>query len=162
MTKTYRKGAIGALLDEYERAINELKEVISVIPDDTLTVIIDRQTKDEHCMTVQRILSHVVHAGNGYATFIHNVKGQERIRPTLVYRTTVKEYIDDLTGMFSFTEEVFKKFTEDDVEPSPDMPLIHTKWGQQYDVEQMMEHAIVHVLRHRRQLERIIATVLHL
>lgn len=30
---------------------------------------------------------------------------------------------------------------------------INTKWGQQYDVEQMLEHAIVHILRHRRQIK---------
>ncbi|WP_294276359.1 hypothetical protein [uncultured Chryseobacterium sp.] len=30
---------------------------------------------------------------------------------------------------------------------------INTLWGQQYDVEQMLEHAIVHILRHRRQIE---------
>jgi len=29
-------------------------------------------------------------------------------------------------------------------------------WRQLYDVEQLMEHAIVHVLRHRRQIERFL------
>jgi hypothetical protein len=29
-----------------------------------------------------------------------------------------------------------------------------TSWGQLYDIEQLMEHAIVHVLRHRRQIEQ--------
>ena len=33
---------------------------------------------------------------------------------------------------------------------------IKTRWGQLYDVDQLFEHAIVHVLRHRRQIERFI------
>ncbi|MDX1940766.1 MAG: hypothetical protein SFU99_09460, partial [Saprospiraceae bacterium] len=29
-------------------------------------------------------------------------------------------------------------------------------WGQVFDLEQMLEHAIVHILRHRRQIERFL------
>ena len=31
---------------------------------------------------------------------------------------------------------------------------IVTQWGQVFDIDQMMEHAIVHILRHRRQIEK--------
>jgi hypothetical protein len=33
---------------------------------------------------------------------------------------------------------------------------IDSRWGVQYDMEQMLEHAIVHILRHRRQIERFL------
>jgi hypothetical protein len=33
---------------------------------------------------------------------------------------------------------------------------INSRWGVQYDMEQMLEHAIVHILRHRRQIERFL------
>ena len=33
MNKTYRKGAIGALTDEYEKALEELKNILINIPD---------------------------------------------------------------------------------------------------------------------------------
>ena len=29
-----------------------------------------------------------------------------------------------------------------------------SRWGEEYGIEQMLEHAITHNLRHRRQLER--------
>ena len=32
---------------------------------------------------------------------------------------------------------------------------IDTKWGMTYNLEQLLEHAIVHILRHRRQIERL-------
>ena len=33
-----------------------------------------------------------------------------------------------------------------------------TPWGTTYTLEQMLEHAIVHILRHRRQIERLLQT----
>ena len=33
---------------------------------------------------------------------------------------------------------------------------IRSRWGAMYDLEQLLEHAIVHVLRHRRQIERFL------
>jgi hypothetical protein len=36
-------------------------------------------------------------------------------------------------------------------------PQIYTsRWGEPYNVEQMLEHAVVHPMRHRIQLERIL------
>jgi uncharacterized damage-inducible protein DinB len=35
--------------------------------------------------------------------------------------------------------------------------VINSPWGVVYDLEQMLEHAIVHVLRHRRQIEKFIS-----
>jgi hypothetical protein len=44
MQKTYRQGAIGALLDEYERAIIDLQQVISHVSNTQLTTIADHTT----------------------------------------------------------------------------------------------------------------------
>ncbi len=36
------------------------------------------------------------------------------------------------------------------------VPVTHTsRWGEPYSIEQMLEHAIVHPMRHRIQLERL-------
>ncbi|MEO5893203.1 MAG: DinB family protein [Ferruginibacter sp.] len=155
MDKIYRQGAIGALLDEYERAIADLKNVIEKIPDKLLTVITDPDTGDENCRSIQAILAHVVHSGYGYATSIHNMKGNIIRRPGKIFHTTVKEYVDDLTSVFTFTENIFKEIKDDELEQFNDSLKIQTGWGQLYDTEQLTEHAIVHILRHRRQIERI-------
>ncbi|HUQ34137.1 MAG TPA: hypothetical protein VM095_18595, partial [Pyrinomonadaceae bacterium] len=34
--------------------------------------------------------------------------------------------------------------------------VIKTRWGAVYDAEGLLEHAIVHLLRHRRQIEKFI------
>ena len=155
MTKTFRKGAIGAFLDEYERALTELINITKTIPDEELTIILDKQTEDENCKSVQTILSHVVSSGFGYATSIHNSKGNSLVRPGKTFHFTVKEYIVDLTHVFSFTEKVLNESREEDLEQLDHSLKIKTGWGQVYDTEQLMEHAIVHILRHRRQIERL-------
>lgn len=157
MSGKYRSGAIGALLDEYERAISDLKNVIRKIPDAFLVTIIDRDTSDENCRTIQAILSHVVHAGYGYATSIYNnhTKGKAT-RPDKAYRPTVQAYLQDLDNMLAFTEKIFAGIKDTELEQNDNSLKILTSWGQQYDIEQLMEHAIVHILRHRRQIKRFL------
>jgi uncharacterized damage-inducible protein DinB len=149
-----RTGAIGALLDEYERAITDLKAVIITIPDQALTTIADPHTKDENCISVQTVLSHVADAGYSYATYIHNSKGHNKEWPDDVVHSTIAGYITELDHVFKFTEEVLKEFKDEDLEQLDNALKMHVGWGQWYDIEQLMEHAIVHVLRHRRQLEQ--------
>src|SRR6185436_16093858 len=155
MTRNSRQGAIGALLDIYGQAISDLKEVIVDIPDNALTIITDSNTTDENCRSVQTILSHVVHSGYGYATRTHNLKGYNSSRPDKSFHLTIREYSDDLNNVFIYTEKVFKEIKEHEVEQLDNALKIKTEWGQVYDIEQMMEHAIVHILRHKRQIEKI-------
>jgi len=155
MSKTLRQGAVGSLLDEYERAISDLKKVIAAIPDSSLDITIDLQTTDDNCKSIQTILSHVVSSGYGYATSIHNLKGYGMVRPDKTFHTTIKEYLEDLKNLFSFTENVFMEINDSELEQHDNSLKITTSWGQKYDIEQLMEHAIVHILRHRRQIERL-------
>ncbi|KAF2081989.1 DinB family protein [Flavobacterium sharifuzzamanii] len=147
MTKTYRQGAIGAVLDEYERAILDLSKTISSFSDTALTATIND-------VSIQSILSHVVRSGYAYALYIQKLLGEQNNIPDLVYRKTVSEYQNDLTAFFIFTENVLKNFSDNQLEECDDEKKITTSWGQVYDIEQMMEHAIVHILRHRRQIEK--------
>jgi len=154
MTKPLRTGAVGALLDEYERALDDLKRVIETIPDPALPFVIDAQTTNADCRSVQSVLAHVVSSGFGYATSIHNHQGHQLARPAKVPRPTIREYLDDLDRVFEFTARVFAELQDADLEQLDDSRKIKTGWGQLYDIEQLTEHAIVHVLRHRRQLEK--------
>jgi hypothetical protein len=151
----YRQGAVGALLDLYEQVISDLKKAIEDIPDEALTVIIDPQTTNEDCRSVQTILSHVVYAGFGYATSIQNLVEDKVSRPGKTYHRTTREYSEDLTNVFSYTEAIFKEIKDNDLEQLDNSLKIKTRWGQLYDIEQMTEHAIVHILRHKRQIDKI-------
>lgn len=152
----HRTGAIRALLDIYQQAISSLKEVITAIPDEELTIVYDPHTADEDCRSIQTILTHVVYSGLGYASSISNHKGGTLSRPEKAFHLSVKEYLDDLDQVFQFTEQVFSRLTDEALEQLNPSQKIKTGWGQSYDIEQLTEHAIVHILRHKRQIERFL------
>ena len=58
--------------------------------------------------------------------------------------------------MFNYAVQLFEDYPGLAVEELDNQQKIMVRWGQLYDVEQLMEHAIVHVLRHRRQVERFL------
>jgi len=147
-------GAIGALLDEYERSIAELMPVVKKVSDHDLSVIVDHETKDEDCRSIQTILTHVVRAGYAYATYIRNHQGEKLNFVIPNHSDSSKEYIDALNSMFLFTIKIFEDYPNINLEENDTNKKMHVSWGQYYDVEQLMEHAIVHILRHRRQIER--------
>lgn len=154
---TYRdNGAIGAILDEYEKAINELNLVIKDVSSQQLEAIVDHETKDKDCRSIQTILTHVVRAGYGYATYILKSQGEKVTFHKPSHLPTAELYIEALKEMFLFNEKLFDDYPNIILEENEREKQMHVSWDQHYNVEQLMEHAIVHILRHRRQIERFI------
>lgn len=155
--KKYRdNGAIGALLDEYEKAMEELKNVIQPLSQKELVTIVDHETKDKDCESIQTILSHVVRAGYTYVISIRKWLGE-----TIDYKekerlSSIAEYLSALDEMFLYNVQLFEDYPNIQLEEYDVTKKIKVRWGQSYDVDQLLEHAIVHILRHRRQIERFI------
>jgi len=155
--KTYRdNGAVGAILDEYEKAILELQVLINNLSLSELTIIVDTKTTDLDCRSIQTILSHVVHSGYGYATYIRQSKGENIDFPDKVLLPTIKAYQEAISGMFKANEQLFVDYPNLELEEHDNTKKMRTNWGQSFDAEQILEHAIVHILRHRRQIERFL------
>ena len=70
------RGAIGALLDEYERAVEELIKLLDDINEEELVTIADQETVSSCCKSIQTILSHVVNAGYWYVRGIRVSLGE--------------------------------------------------------------------------------------
>lgn len=156
-TPHYRtNGAKGALLDEYERAINDLKRVIADIPPPVLAAIADPETDDPDCHSVQTVLTHVVRSAFGYATYIRRHQGEALDFRASKTCHTAAEYAAELDAAFAFTEKTFEAHPDIKLEVFETEQKMRVRWGQLYDAEQIMEHAIVHILRHRRQIERFL------
>jgi len=153
MDPNRRHGATGALLDEYERALRDLKECTGLFEDKDLHVIVDPLTTDERCRSVQTVLTHVVSSAYSYAVYIGNHRGMALQRPQPALRDSSTAYFEDLDQAFAFTCKVLEQVPDTALEEPDETRKIKTTWKQTYDIEQMMEHAIVHLLRHRRQLE---------
>ncbi|MBL7817835.1 MAG: DinB family protein [Saprospiraceae bacterium] len=156
-TQTYRNnGAIGALLDEYERALRDMKTVIETVTPTELTTIADTVTKDPDCLSIQTVLAHVVRSGYGYAIYIRNHAGERLPFCETHLLDSSEAYNQAIDAMFAYNVQVFDDYPNMDIEELDDSKKIVTRWGQRFDAEQLLEHAIVHILRHRRQIERFL------
>ncbi len=150
------RGAIGALLDEYERALKELLRLIKKVSPEELVTIADKKTKDPDCKSIQTILTHVVQSGYYYAEAIRVHQGEEiKHRPKKRLKS-IEEYRQALLEMFAYNEQVFEDYPKIKVVEKNNAKKVHVRWKQTYDVDQLMEHAICHILRHRRQIERFL------
>ncbi len=72
MKINYRKGGIGAVMDEYDRAAAEFINLIQSISETDFIKIVDTETTDDDCRSVQTIVSHVTNSGFGYANYIRD------------------------------------------------------------------------------------------
>lgn len=156
MKKIYRKGFVGAMMDEYERAATDLLQVIQTISQDDFIKIADTITTDPNCISIQSIMNHVVKAGYGYANYIRKMFGEPFTERKDDYElNTPQKACDEFKKMLAYSEDSLtgKWYTVfEDVQKN----TMKTTWGQEYDFEQMFEHAIVHILRHRRQVEKFL------
>jgi uncharacterized damage-inducible protein DinB len=154
MRETYRSGAIGALMDEYERAASELKRLIEQIPEADFVRVVDSETKDEDCRSAQTIMSHVVRSGYGYADYIREQFSiaSTRPQPKLLSREEALEQLDAALRYTAETLEGRWEMSDEEITGT----VINTRWGAVFTVEGLLEHAIVHILRHRRQIEKFI------
>lgn len=153
---TYRPGALGALFDEYEKALKELQSVLAGITKDQYQQVVDTETTDEDCRSIATITRHVVSSGFSYANYIRtalNLRTGQFSYDAIPFGDAKAE----LDRMFAFSLETFDGLWD---AMTPDLmfySMIRTRWGAVYDLEGIMEHAIVHLLRHRRQIQRFIA-----
>jgi hypothetical protein len=155
MKKNYRKGGIGAVMDEYERAAEELKNLVGKISETDFVKIIDTETKDDDCRSVQTIVSHVINSGYGYANYIRDWFSIPKSSPERRF-ISQNNFSMELEKMLLYSVETLQdkwEFSDDEIMK---VKMI-VRWGPQYDLEQLLEHAVVHILRHRRQIEKFIA-----
>ncbi len=152
MNKMYRKGAVGAMMDEYERAAAEFRAAVAGLTDEQYTRIADAETTDDCCRSPQTIMSHVVAAGYGYADYIRTAFGIAKDSPErrLLEHAESLERFDSMLAYTVATLDGKWEMPED--EWAAISMTVH--WGPTYDLEQLLEHAIVHILRHRRQIDK--------
>ena len=101
-------------------------------------------------------MAHVVRAGYVYAIEVRNKEGENLVHPKKVPLDDTTAIAIALDKMFAFNVLLFNDYPNVKLEESDADKKMRVSWGQLYDVEQIFEHAIVHILRHRRQIERFL------
>jgi hypothetical protein len=148
------RNAVHAILEEWDRA---RLEVVALLPRIRAAEFVNGDPRDASC--VRGILTHVVRAGYNYAKWICDVLEFPPPRAAdltmLSGREAFARAFEDLRADFF---AALAPLTDDHLDPTPGgdpPPHFRARWGEDYGVEQMLEHAICHNLRHRRQLERM-------
>src|SRR5215204_1474889 len=133
MRDAYRGGAVGALMDEYERAASELGRLVGRIPDDEFMRVVDAQTNDDDCRSAQTIMSHVVGAAYGYADYIREQFSIASTRPRRELLSR-REALEQLGAALEYTVQTLDgRWEMSDEEISK--TVIKSRWGVVYNVE---------------------------
>jgi hypothetical protein len=109
---------------------------------------------DSDYETPERLAAHIQNAARGYILWASEMLG----RPiTEIQRAQSWEDVwKDFDGFAEQTLAAWEKhgalITDEELEPAQSF---RTRWGAPYGIEQMLEHAVVHPMRHRIQLERL-------
>ncbi|MEW5701094.1 MAG: hypothetical protein AB1792_02530 [Candidatus Zixiibacteriota bacterium] len=151
-------GPLQALIDEYARAMAEWADVLNgVTPQQYIATM---SLSDANSPNLQAIGRHVAGAAHSYVDHIEDaLGGVDRGRRKHecdcdTPASTIRSAWEGFDRMVVLLSRV-RRFTDDDMEKVQFV----ARWGEHYNMSQMLEHAIVHILRHRRQIERWIRVV---
>lgn len=143
-----------ALMDEYKRASKDYIKVLSDISEEDFLIVRDHKTEDSDCKSIQTVIFHIIQSGYTYANYIQSLSNDTWLEYKLLINTT-KTAIQEIKKMLEYTEDSFHDNwykTNKELEKHS----FKTRWNVTYDLEQLLEHAIVHILRHRRQVENFL------
>ena len=152
--RSYRPGPVGSLADVYETTLTDFKRFLSEIPEERFSEMLNPGV-DEDFRSVRNIIAHVVRSGYVYADHIRKRFGEESSRPDFAF-DSVADGIAELDRMFRYTLDSLDNkwhLTDDDLLYT----VIKTSWTT-YDLEALLEHAVVHLMRHRRQIQKLLDT----
>jgi hypothetical protein len=147
---------VKALLEVYKTTIDALIAMIRPLTKAEICAIKDQETTDEDCRSIQSVLAHVVFSGYIYTQYYEQLMGQTPVRPEKTRWDEPHQNIEALQAMYAYCHDFFLDNPTIDVEKYDADHKILTKWGQLYDVEQLFEHSVVHVMRHTRQIGRFL------
>jgi len=155
---SYRIGGLGAIMDEYQKAITEYTGVIRPLSREQFTKIVDSNTSDEHCRSIQTISKHVVRSGYSYANYVLSALMKKSVSPDTdkMIIGAPDQAIRETENMLSFNIKNLYDLNREQIELNLFSIRFMTRWDEEYDIEQILEHAIVHILRHRRQIEKFL------
>jgi hypothetical protein len=149
-----RSGPFGALMDEYARAAEDFCRVVESF--DLARFDAERPSNDPNTVSPRAICLHVVGAAHRYAHYIRKACGLDFVERYEADSTRLHSPRDIralLAGGIALMEETVEPLlnaTEAEIQALS----FTVRWGPRYDPEMILEHAVCHVLRHRRQLER--------
>lgn len=148
----FRSRAVRSLVELHERELRSFLEVWHRFVASGLPL--PESHGDPDYESHERLVGHVLMAARGYMTRIGEWVG----RPVTDVDASTEP--NDVAGRTAtFADDVLAGYrrhmalvTTEELEPQAH----RTRWGELMSVENLLEHAVVHPMRHRIQLERIL------
>ncbi len=158
------QGGLGAILDEYKKAAEEFINVIQQISQKHFVKIVDSQTQDEDCRSIQTITRHVIRSGYGYANYVLNALSISVDFPKAdeMRIDNAEDSINEIRRMIKYNIHNLYELNREKIEYNMFTIKFMSRQNEEYSFEQILEHAVVHILRHRRQIERFIVLLKNL
>ncbi|WP_397363088.1 DinB family protein [Olleya sp. R77988] len=144
-----------AILVEYRSAMLPLKKILSNLSESDFAETRDFNTKDPDCKSIATVVNHCIHSGYLYASYLDSITEDST---WVEYKKTNNNpitAIDELDKMVDYTEGILQKISHLTNKELSQFQL-KARWGVTFNVEQILEHAIVHILRHRLQIENFL------
>ena len=152
MNELIKNKAARSLTACYKEACILLQALLIDLSDKDFIKVRDPLTQDKNCRSIQSILNHVINAGKYYNQAIRSNENIVQPVSSVKCQKPLEAY-KALTTLISETENIFIEKPNLKLEENDQAKKIKVSWGQLYDIEQLLEHAIVHVLRHTKQIE---------
>jgi uncharacterized damage-inducible protein DinB len=146
----FKSNAVRSCVELHEIEMNRFFEVWQAFRAARITL---PETRDPNYGSADHLGGHVLRAARNYLTWV----GECVNRPVTDVDLD-NEQVSVATKGRAFLDEVLAAWRRhlallEDHELAP--ATFKSRWGEDYNVEQMLEHAIVHPMRHRIQLERL-------
>jgi uncharacterized damage-inducible protein DinB len=146
----FKSSAVRSLVELHETEMNRFFEVWQAFRASGVPV---PASSDPNYASANHLGGHVLRAARNYLTWI----GDCVARPVADVDLDNEQVSVAAKGR-PFLDEVLAAWRRhlallEDRELSP--ATFKSRWGEDYNVEQMLEHAVVHPMRHRLQLERL-------
>ena len=149
-----QSGPFGALMDEYARAAEDFCRVLEGLELERFDA--ERPSNNPNTVSARSICLHVIGAAHRYAHYIRKARGVDFVEryeadpARLRFPRDVRALLTEGLVLAEETVEPLLKATEQEIQALS----FTVRWGPRYDPEMILEHAVCHLLRHRRQLER--------
>jgi uncharacterized damage-inducible protein DinB len=148
----FRSNAVRSCVELHEVELNRFFDTWEVFRASGIPLPV---TTDPSYASIDHLCGHVLRSARNYLTWV----GECVKRPVADLDLDDDRLTVARKGR-AFLDEVLAAWRRhltalEDAELAP--ATYKSRWGEDYNVEQMLEHAVVHPMRHRVQLERLMA-----
>jgi hypothetical protein len=111
------------------------------------------ETDDPDYESLDKLLLHLLRSSRGYITWICEKLGLPD--PKIDPETTIHNIDTELDDYLNYLLEKWQTPLMNVEKENFWYPVYKTKWGPEFGIEAMLEHAVMHPIRHHYQLERL-------